>query len=170
MVRKSKAQRRHRIIEFLGPKFGLLVVALVAAAAGASYSVGTDDAAVAPARRELGSEDLYAPGVCDSYLVLQNKWVAMALLVWGVFYMFWALAIVCDDYFVASLELICEKLKLSTDVAGATFMVRCEHQPWPLGPFVSTASPPLACSHPSMLPLASRCRLRARLPRSCSRR
>uniref|UniRef100_A0A3P8WHW5 Solute carrier family 24 member 3 n=1 Tax=Cynoglossus semilaevis TaxID=244447 RepID=A0A3P8WHW5_CYNSE len=37
-------------------------------------------------------------------------------------YMFYALAIVCDDYFVPSLEKICENLHLSEDVAGATFM------------------------------------------------
>ncbi|TSL28162.1 Sodium/potassium/calcium exchanger 3 [Bagarius yarrelli] len=37
-------------------------------------------------------------------------------------YMFYALAIVCDDYFVPSLEKISENLQLSEDVAGATFM------------------------------------------------
>jgi hypothetical protein len=37
-------------------------------------------------------------------------------------YMFLGLAIICDDYFVASLEQIVEKLQLSDDVAGATFM------------------------------------------------
>eukprot|EP00795_Rhopilema_esculentum_P013513 gene13513-4393_t len=37
-------------------------------------------------------------------------------------YMFIALAFVCDDYFVASLDKICEHLKLSEDIAGATFM------------------------------------------------
>ncbi|XP_031573967.1 sodium/potassium/calcium exchanger 4-like [Actinia tenebrosa] len=37
-------------------------------------------------------------------------------------YMFGALAVVCDDYFVSSLERICEGLKLKSDVAGATFM------------------------------------------------
>ena len=35
---------------------------------------------------------------------------------------FTALAIVCDDFFVPSLELISEKLQLSVDFAGATFM------------------------------------------------
>ena len=39
-----------------------------------------------------------------------------------VVYMFLALAIVCDDFFVPSLEAISEKLKLNADVAGATFM------------------------------------------------
>ena len=33
-----------------------------------------------------------------------------------------ALAIICDDFFVPSLEAISEKLHLSEDVAGATFM------------------------------------------------
>ena len=32
------------------------------------------------------------------------------------------LAVVCDDFFVPALEVISEKLKLSEDVAGATFM------------------------------------------------
>eukprot|EP00112_Aurelia_sp_Birch-Aquarium-sp1_P013018 Seg2745.2 transcript_id=Seg2745.2/GoldUCD/mRNA.D3Y31 product="Sodium/potassium/calcium exchanger 4" protein_id=Seg2745.2/GoldUCD/D3Y31 len=36
--------------------------------------------------------------------------------------MFIALAFVCDDYFVASLDKICERMNLSEDVAGATFM------------------------------------------------
>ncbi|XP_070577286.1 sodium/potassium/calcium exchanger 3-like [Ptychodera flava] len=39
-----------------------------------------------------------------------------------VIYMFIALAIVCDDYFVPSLEKICVRLGFSEDVAGATFM------------------------------------------------
>uniref|UniRef100_A0A3Q0T3C0 Sodium/calcium exchanger membrane region domain-containing protein n=1 Tax=Amphilophus citrinellus TaxID=61819 RepID=A0A3Q0T3C0_AMPCI len=36
--------------------------------------------------------------------------------------MFHALAIVCDVYFVPSLEKVSENLQLSQDVAGATFM------------------------------------------------
>lgn len=32
------------------------------------------------------------------------------------------LAIVCDDFFIPSLEAISDKLGLSADVAGATFM------------------------------------------------
>jgi len=40
----------------------------------------------------------------------------------GVLYMFLALAIVCDEYFVPILEIISDKLELSDDVAGATLM------------------------------------------------
>ncbi|KAM9093175.1 sodium/potassium/calcium exchanger 4 isoform 1-T1 [Megaptera novaeangliae] len=47
---------------------------------------------------------------------------AVLLHILGALYMFYALAIVCDDFFVPSLEKICEKLHLSEDVAGATFM------------------------------------------------
>ncbi|KAK2852593.1 hypothetical protein Q7C36_007794 [Tachysurus vachellii] len=47
---------------------------------------------------------------------------AVALHIIGAMYMFYALALVCDDYFVPSLEKICERLHLSEDVAGATFM------------------------------------------------
>ncbi|XP_041038023.1 sodium/potassium/calcium exchanger 3-like [Carcharodon carcharias] len=47
---------------------------------------------------------------------------AFLLHVFCAMYMFYALALVCDDYFVPSLEKICEHLQLSEDVAGATFM------------------------------------------------
>ncbi|XP_066090754.1 sodium/potassium/calcium exchanger 3 isoform X1 [Saccopteryx bilineata] len=47
---------------------------------------------------------------------------AVVLHVLCAMYMFYALAIVCDDFFVPSLEKICESLQLSEDVAGATFM------------------------------------------------
>ena len=39
-----------------------------------------------------------------------------------VLYMFWAVAICVDYYFVASLEIICDHLNLQTDVAGASLM------------------------------------------------
>lgn len=40
----------------------------------------------------------------------------------GLLYMFVAIAIVCDECFVPSLEVISDALDLSPDVAGATFM------------------------------------------------
>lgn len=47
---------------------------------------------------------------------------AIILFVIGVIYMFIALAIVCDEFFVPALEVITETLNISEDVAGATFM------------------------------------------------
>ena len=40
----------------------------------------------------------------------------------GLVYMFVALAIVCDEFFVPALDVIIEVLGCSEDVAGATFM------------------------------------------------
>lgn len=68
------------------------------------------------------AQDAGDGGVCGSPLDRAYPILASALLCWGVLYMFFALAVVCDEYFVASLEVICDVLHLSDDVAGATFM------------------------------------------------
>eukprot|EP00965_Chrysotila_dentata_P263312 6214808-Pleurochrysis_carterae.AAC.1 len=52
----------------------------------------------------------------------QMRYGALLLMCLLMLYMFLGIAIVCDDYFVASLEVISERWKLSDDVAGATFM------------------------------------------------
>nr|XP_057918756.1 sodium/potassium/calcium exchanger 3-like isoform X1 [Doryrhamphus excisus] len=58
----------------------------------------------------------------DIFSVEQRRHGAVVLHVVCAIYMFHALAIVCDVYFVPSLEKISENLHLSQDVAGATFM------------------------------------------------
>ncbi|XP_026183576.1 sodium/potassium/calcium exchanger 3 isoform X2 [Mastacembelus armatus] len=58
----------------------------------------------------------------DIFTKEQRKKGAVSLHALCAIYMFYALAIVCDDYFVPSLEKISENLQLSEDVAGATFM------------------------------------------------
>ncbi|XP_059543952.1 sodium/potassium/calcium exchanger 4 isoform X2 [Myotis daubentonii] len=58
----------------------------------------------------------------DLFSNTERQHGAVLLHILGALYMFYALAIVCDDFFVPSLEKICEKLHLSEDVAGATFM------------------------------------------------
>ncbi|XP_043668970.1 sodium/potassium/calcium exchanger 4-like [Vespula pensylvanica] len=44
-------------------------------------------------------------------------------------YLFLLLAIVCDDFFVPSIKKICEKMKVSEDVAGATIMAAASSSP-----------------------------------------
>ncbi|XP_045896057.1 sodium/potassium/calcium exchanger 3-like isoform X2 [Micropterus dolomieu] len=58
----------------------------------------------------------------DIFTKEQRKKGAVILHALCAIYMFYALAIICDDYFVPSLEKISENLQLSEDVAGATFM------------------------------------------------
>ena len=58
----------------------------------------------------------------DPFTQNQRQHGAVVLNFLVAFYMFWAVAVVCDGYFVPSLEVICDKLGLQTDVAGATLM------------------------------------------------
>jgi len=74
------------------------------------------DASAAGGRRLLS-----AGSSCGTTPDWEKKGGIVAYIL-GVFFMFLGIAIVCDDFFVASLEKICEVLRLSDDVAGATFM------------------------------------------------
>ncbi|NWY51551.1 NCKX2 protein, partial [Chionis minor] len=58
----------------------------------------------------------------DLFSLEERRKGAVILHVTGMIYMFIALAIVCDEFFVPSLTVITEKLRISDDVAGATFM------------------------------------------------
>ncbi len=58
----------------------------------------------------------------DLFSLQDRRRGAVVLHMFGMLYMFIALAIVCDEFFVPALTVITEKLKISDDVAGATFM------------------------------------------------
>ncbi|XP_061886502.1 sodium/potassium/calcium exchanger 1-like isoform X4 [Entelurus aequoreus] len=58
----------------------------------------------------------------DIFSVEQRRQGWVVLHASGMIYMFVALAIVCDEFFVPALEVITNKLDISDDVAGATFM------------------------------------------------
>uniref|UniRef100_A0A4W5RJ61 Solute carrier family 24 member 2 n=1 Tax=Hucho hucho TaxID=62062 RepID=A0A4W5RJ61_9TELE len=58
----------------------------------------------------------------DLFNLEQRRQGAVGLHMFGMLYMFIALAIVCDEFFVPALTVITEKLQISDDVAGATFM------------------------------------------------
>ncbi|XP_059395594.1 sodium/potassium/calcium exchanger 2-like isoform X3 [Carassius carassius] len=58
----------------------------------------------------------------DLFSLEDRRHGAVILHMFGMIYMFIALAIVCDEFFVPALTVITEKLKISDDVAGATFM------------------------------------------------
>lgn len=65
------------------------------------------------------SQPLFPP---DLFTEEQRRSGAVLLHVVGLVYMFVALAVVCDEFFVPALDVIIEKLQISDDVAGATFM------------------------------------------------
>ncbi|RVE60630.1 hypothetical protein OJAV_G00182880 [Oryzias javanicus] len=65
------------------------------------------------------SQGEYPP---DLFTLSERRQGAVVLHMFGMIYMFIALAIVCDEFFVPALTVITEKLNISDDVAGATFM------------------------------------------------
>lgn len=66
-----------------------------------------------------------------------QRW-QLALYFIGVLYMFAALAIVCDEFFVPSLEYFCDEYEISPDVAGATFMAAGGSMPELFTSFIGT--------------------------------
>ncbi|KAL3873319.1 hypothetical protein ACJMK2_036451 [Sinanodonta woodiana] len=64
----------------------------------------------------------YSEFPSDAFTVEQRAHGAIIFHILFVIYIFISLAIVCNEYFVSSLDRICEKLGFSEDVAGATFM------------------------------------------------
>lgn len=71
-----------------------------------------------------GQKVCNADGSCDAGTCCGSLDTGFGVILYLVImlYTFLGLAVVCDDYFCESLDLISEKLNLSPDVAGATFM------------------------------------------------
>ncbi|GFN90999.1 sodium/potassium/calcium exchanger 2 [Plakobranchus ocellatus] len=75
----------------------------------------------------IGKRRLLADNDSSSYpneifSIKERRRGAVILHITGMIYMFIALAIVCDEFFVPALGVITEKLDISEDVSGATFM------------------------------------------------
>ncbi|KAG1657322.1 Sodium/potassium/calcium exchanger Nckx30C [Nymphon striatum] len=114
--------------EFVGPCYMSEVEASLK-----QYSESSYDTSNAPTLRHLLESEKKcntSEGTCkkqqqfppDLFTEYQLKHGAFCLHLIGMAYMFVALAIVCDEFFVPSLSVIIDKLGISEDVAGATFM------------------------------------------------
>lgn len=85
-----------------------------------SAAAATEDTPVAMKSSEL--EMNHGDYPTDLFTVEERRQGFVVLHMFGMLYMFIALAIVCDEFFVPALTVITEKLEISDDVAGATFM------------------------------------------------
>lgn len=90
---------------------------------GRDLDEANQETARSPDRSSLQSERRTELAKCDDIKKADPTWT-IALYVLGVLYMFLALAIVCDEFFVPALEEMSSDrhLNLSMDVAGATLM------------------------------------------------
>ncbi|XP_038146777.1 sodium/potassium/calcium exchanger 2-like isoform X1 [Cyprinodon tularosa] len=85
-----------------------------------NLSAATEDTPVAMKSSDLEMNQGDYP--TDYFSVEDRRQGYVLLHMFGMLYMFIALAIVCDEFFVPALTVITEKLEISDDVAGATFM------------------------------------------------
>eukprot|EP00753_Platysulcus_tardus_P018171 PLAT6755.2.p1 GENE.PLAT6755.2~~PLAT6755.2.p1 ORF type:complete len:678 (+),score=402.06 PLAT6755.2:51-2084(+) len=121
-ARRAAARKR---LPSLKLRMGVVCVAMLAAVAASWTSSWTDGGGDAALPRGSGRQ-LQQDGGSEfpADLISQDAKNQGALVVHFLvmLYMFLGLAIVCDEYFVSALEVICERLDISDDVAGATFM------------------------------------------------
>ncbi|KAI4483173.1 hypothetical protein M0804_008228 [Polistes exclamans] len=84
-------------------------------------------------QQEIIEENCTAPAIdefpSDGFTRVQRQSGFIAIHFAIAIYLFLLLAIVCDDFFVPSIKKICEKMKLSEDVAGATIMAAASSSP-----------------------------------------
>ncbi|XP_062242975.1 sodium/potassium/calcium exchanger 2-like isoform X1 [Platichthys flesus] len=85
-----------------------------------NLSAAPDDTPVAMRSSEI--EMNHGDYPTDYFTVEDRRQGFVVFHMFGMLYMFIALAIVCDEFFVPALTVITEKLQISDDVAGATFM------------------------------------------------
>ncbi|XP_073954058.1 solute carrier family 24 member Nckx30C isoform X2 [Choristoneura fumiferana] len=97
----------------------LLFALLAAARAGEPNATDLLDLETTPDPKAEAKTPLFPN---DLFTEEQRRSGAVILHMIGMGYMFVALAIVCDEFFVPSLDVIIERLAIRDDVAGATFM------------------------------------------------
>ena len=83
------------------------------------HLLSTNETSAAGDTEPVAADPLFPP---DLFTEQELKNGGLVLYILGLIYMFVALAIVCDEFFVPSLDVIIEKFGISEDVAGATFM------------------------------------------------
>lgn len=101
---------------------GGVLVALLAAAGEPNTTEYGDYGSLedaSPSPTEIARTPLFPP---DIFTEEQRRSGAVIFHMMGMGYMFVALAIVCDEFFVPALDVIIERLAIRDDVAGATFM------------------------------------------------
>ncbi|GBG25067.1 Sodium/potassium/calcium exchanger 1 [Hondaea fermentalgiana] len=116
--RKARSQTRRVFRKVFA---GLTVVALLCGVLALWHETGSNTLEADVSLLELGRRHLASAGTeCNNSETGTLGKVFLNLLF--ILYAFLALAIVCDTFFEPSLEQISDKLELSEDVAGATFM------------------------------------------------
>jgi len=113
---RRKGRRRENLQHAL-PLFALLCVAIMIWSELQPDALCEEEDEHLAMRRRLASD---FPS--DNLTLAQMRRGSVALHCVVMLYMFLGLAAVCDDYFEPTLDVLCESLSISDDVAGATWM------------------------------------------------
>lgn len=112
------SQRREKKLRF---RLGiLLILAIFGVLTSFLSSPQASDDIAFQGRHMLSSSS--APMWEQCHAEKENTALFVTIYALLTFHLFVGIAIICDDHFVPALEAISEKLQLSEDVAGATFM------------------------------------------------
>ena len=104
-----------------------VILSLLLAVAAAASAASTDgEPAVTPSAAENCTHPAIEEFPPDFITPEQRKKGGIAAHIIIALYLIVALGMICDDYFVPVLEIICDALNLKPDVAGATFMAAGE--------------------------------------------
>jgi len=125
---KHKIRAAFRTVSFL---------ALIAIFAVLNHFKNDDEDLSAPMSRRLEGEESNMKGMFQ--IKADPIWLLAPYII-GVLYMFLALAIVCDEYFVPALEVMSGKhhLNLTPDISGATLMAAGGSAPELFTSFIGT--------------------------------
>lgn len=94
------------------------------------YNIFVDSSAISHSSREVSIQNPHMSNIdlhrrklsSDGCVLPANPKGLAAIYALGVLYLFVALAIIADDFFCPSLDVIADWMKLSPDVSGATLM------------------------------------------------
>nr|NP_001104467.2 uncharacterized protein Dmel_CG12061, isoform D [Drosophila melanogaster]EDP28012.2 uncharacterized protein Dmel_CG12061, isoform D [Drosophila melanogaster] len=90
-------------------------------------------------RYDIDARNCTLPAIVEfPNLMRQKSWIAIVVSTLVSMYLFVILAIVCDDYLVPAMERLCYTLRMTYDVAGATFLAASTSAPELFVNFVGT--------------------------------
>ena len=134
-VHKHRVRAAFRIVSFLA----LIVVASLFNSY-VKYNQNGNSVGSLDLRRRLQDEDGNGSNMNGLFQIVADPTWLLAPYIFGVLYMFLALAIVCDEYFVPALEVMSGEyhLNLTPDISGATLMAAGGSAPELFTSFIGT--------------------------------
>ncbi|XP_004929869.1 sodium/potassium/calcium exchanger 4 [Bombyx mori] len=139
LIRTRQYERKHRVATIVRVVlfFGIPIVYMVAKSIASNQVIVFDEPEAFSSRHLLGIVEIErncTPAAIlefpsDGLTRFQRQHGFILLHCFLALYCFLLLGSVCEDYFVPAIEIICERLNIASDIAGATFMAAASSSP-----------------------------------------